>query len=408
MQNFPQLAAQYFERFSRDSLRYLPSAVPHPHLRVVVVVPAYREDLTPLLESLAQCDLPQPPAVELLLVINQPDGEADHRAAHKAQCRQYQSAVLRNGLSLRALDATDLPPRHAGVGLARKVGMDCALQRLAQCGHNGLIVNLDADCRVSTNYLSELLLAERQNWRGLALRFEHPLEELPQAEQQHIINYEIWLRYYVLALRWAQYPFAFHTVGSSMAVRAGAYAQIGGMNRRKAGEDFYFLHKLMPQSHFGECQNLCVYPQARRSNRVPFGTGRAMLEMAQGTKDFSRLYAPVLFRELAQIHRMVRAAGDLDELPAWRNFLAAKPKIAKAYRALQSRNPTRWSNAFFHFWDGFAVLRYLHFRQSQHPDIAASQACGQLLGSQGEGRLLLEEMRAQERQQNFCLSGSNF
>ncbi len=43
---------------------------------------------------------------------------------------------------------------------------------------------------------------------------------------------------------------AYHTIGSSMAVRCSAYAKIGGMNRRKAGEDFIFYTNLYPRVDF--------------------------------------------------------------------------------------------------------------------------------------------------------------
>jgi hypothetical protein len=60
-----------------------------------------------------------------------------------------------------------------------------------------------------------------------------------------ITSYELHLRYLVHAMRWAGHPFAYQTVGSSMAVRRKAYLSLGGMNTRQAGEDFYFLQKFI-------------------------------------------------------------------------------------------------------------------------------------------------------------------
>src|SRR5690606_25563210 len=100
---------------------------------------------------------------------------------------------------------------------------------------------------VSSNYLKSLLKAESQGWNGLSLYYEHPYENVENGvHRNYIIDYEIFLRYYALGLQYAAYPYAFQTVGSSMAARASIYASIGGMNRRKAGEDFYFLHKVFP------------------------------------------------------------------------------------------------------------------------------------------------------------------
>ena len=56
--------------------------------------------------------------------------------------------------------------------------------------------------------------------------------------------YEYSLRYYVAGLTYAQSPYAFHTIGSTMAVNAEHYASVRGFPRREAGEDFYLLNKL--------------------------------------------------------------------------------------------------------------------------------------------------------------------
>src|SRR5204862_3217619 len=90
------------------------------------------------------------------------------------------------------------------------------------------------------------------------------------------------LRYYIQALRYAGFPHAHHTIGSCMAVRAGEYRQQGGMNKRKAGEDFYFLHKIIPLGGFGDLTGTTVYPSPRPSDRVPFGTGKAVRENLPG------------------------------------------------------------------------------------------------------------------------------
>ena len=71
-----------------------------------------------------------------------------------------------------------------------------------------------------------------------------------------------------------------------MAVRPEAYMKQGGMNRRKAGEDFYFLNKIMSLGGFGECAETTIYPSPRTSKRVPFGTGQAVLRNVE-TKTYT-------------------------------------------------------------------------------------------------------------------------
>ena len=79
-------------------------------------------------------------------------------------------------------------------------------------------------------------------------------------------------------MTFAGLPYSYHTIGSAFAVTAKAYARQGGMNRRKAGEDFYFINKLIKGENFGEITNTTVFPSPRTSNRVPFGTGKAIVD----------------------------------------------------------------------------------------------------------------------------------
>jgi hypothetical protein len=285
---------------------------------------------------------------------------------------------------VQAIAALDLNIRHAGVGLARKIGMDAALSAFAGYGNDGLIVCLDADCRVSMNYLAELQRAEQGAVNGLSIYFEHPLDGLAPTVHSHIVDYEIWLRYYMQALRRIGYWHAFHTVGSSMAVRASTYARVGGMNRRKAGEDFYFLHKLIPQGRFYALASATVYPSARTSERVPFGTGRAMMEMEAGTKDFGRVYAPEIFR---QIEPLIADPGHALYNP---NEALSRP-LQHALSDLgwvgdmqslirRSSNPESLKSNFRYWLDGFRILKLVHWlRDNYYGEIDSLEACNNVL-----------------------------
>ncbi len=104
--------------------------------------------------------------------------------------------------------------------------MDISFNRFAEINENGLIVCLDADCTVSENYLLELSKSEKAGVKGLSLYYEHPLNDADKFEKEAITSYEIFLHYYIQALRYTAYPHAFHTIGSSMAVRTSTYAKI--------------------------------------------------------------------------------------------------------------------------------------------------------------------------------------
>jgi hypothetical protein len=187
------------------------------------------------------------------------------------------------------------PNKISGVGNARKYIMDLA----ADWGTpNSWIAGLDADCMVANNYLLSLdKYFASGNKAGASIRFEHILPK-EQAMINAITYYEIHLRYLKLGLQYAGFPFYYHTVGSSMVVSVWAYKKSGGMNRRKAGEDFYFLQKVMPLG-FGEINDTLVLPSARVSYRVPFGTGRAMSAYISGNQvQFYPIAAIIELREV--------------------------------------------------------------------------------------------------------------
>ena len=128
----------------------------------VIVIPCYLEpDWTPTLRSLTQC-APTKGSFEVLVVVNASSSAGEEilneqrRALDdiKGFTKEHSSPKVR----MHVIEALELPPKHAGVGLARKIGMDEALHRLDQAGHldDGFVVGLDADSICDTNYLSAL------------------------------------------------------------------------------------------------------------------------------------------------------------------------------------------------------------------------------------------------------------
>jgi len=171
-------------------------------------------------------------------------------------------------------DGRELPDKD-GVGLARKLGFDLALSRLDWSGA-ALLISLDADSLVAPNYLHAIFEHFHLNpCAGAYLPFQHQQAETP-AQEAVIRNYELYLRSYQFGLTWAGSPYAFIAIGSALACRAQAYVAVGGMKRRLAGEDFYFLQQLVKTGGVAALNGTLVRPAARYSARVPFGTGRAL------------------------------------------------------------------------------------------------------------------------------------
>lgn len=210
--------------------------------------------------SLSKCDRPHCD-VEVIVVINQsektPDEIKEINQRTYQQAKKWAQENRQSHLRFHILLMDDLPVKHAGVGLARKIGMDEACYRFHKAKNpKGIIVCFDADSRCETNYLVEIenYFLNNPKAQACGIHFEHPLSGCDFHENiyEAITLYELHLRYYVNAQRWAGFPHAWQTIGSSMVVRCDAYQKQGGMNRRQAGEDFYFLHKFIPLGNFGE------------------------------------------------------------------------------------------------------------------------------------------------------------
>jgi hypothetical protein len=104
------------------------------------------------------------------------------------------------------------------------------------------------------------------------------------------LQYEVQLRYHVLGLRWAGSPYAFHALGSCVAVHARSYVHVRGFPKRAAGEDFYLLQKVRKLAPVVQWAGAPVLLWSRVSSRTPFGTGVATQALLRG--DESSLDAP--------------------------------------------------------------------------------------------------------------------
>jgi len=80
------------------------------------------------------------------------------------------------------------------------------------------------------------------------------------------------------------------------------------MNKRQAGEDFYFLQKIIPLGHFTDLTETKVIPSSRPSDRVPFGTGKAVRDFLRDRQSWtyplqSFLDLKQLFEQLPELFR---------------------------------------------------------------------------------------------------------
>jgi hypothetical protein len=355
------------------------SVLPCTDLQYSVVIPCFKEEKLLLsLESLKQCERPKG-SVEVLVVVNYPENVSEPiKQLNQNTYRQAKQWAERNStdwLRFYIILYPDLPKKIAGVGTARKLGMDEAALRFEQTDNpDGFILGFDADSTVSANYFTALdkHLELHPKTNGIALRFEHPTDgnEFSKEVYNAIILYELYLRYYRLGLKHAGFPYWFYTVGSSFAVRASIYAAQGGMNKRKAGEDFYFLHKVIPLGEFYELNSCCVYPSPRPSDRVPFGTGAAVNKLLSGNLYGYPSFHPDAFVCAASI------PASLEKIYHGENIQTLIPNVLFQYlnelyldnKIVEIKNNAAQFDFFvkrFYVW--FNGLRLLQFFNQAHP-----------------------------------------
>jgi hypothetical protein len=168
---------------------------------------------------------------------------------------------------------------------------------------------------VVKSYLVEIEKHFKQNPKnvGATISFQHQTEGLEKAQLEGIMLYEKFLEYYKNAVSFTGYPYSMFTIGSAFAVTADAYVKRGGMNRRQAGEDFYFLQNLVQIGKVGEITSTMVFPSARLSDRVPFGTGNAMQKWMKGEEDLNKTYNIQAFVDLKTFFDLKETLFKIDE-----------------------------------------------------------------------------------------------
>jgi|TARA_R110002049_G_scaffold79692_2_gene202829 hypothetical protein len=388
-QDIAKITDNYVHRFNVNNAYF--QDLPPVELSLIVVIPAFKEpDILPTLKSLEQCKAPQG-KVELIIVVNAAEnvGLEDLKTNQNTvdQIKSWEKSLLSNVFTIKIIREEQLPKKFAGAGLARKIGMDEALRRWSILPKNGPILCLDADCTVSENYL---VSAEKAFSNPLIqqahFQFEHfYLQEKDAFLRSGIIQYELHLRYHIQGLKWAGYPNAKHTVGSCMAVRASSYAKSGGMNRRKAGEDFYFMHKLLPVCQFTYLEAV-VYPSCRSSDRVPFGTGRAQLEFLDSGVQIRNTYHPDTYICLKKFFDLVPNLFNSDQVienvPDELKKFLLEQHFESRVKDIKSQSSSLkiFIKNFWQWMDGFMVLKMTHYlRDSYFPEQAIDIAANSLI-----------------------------
>lgn len=384
----------------------------------IIVIPAISEfeNIIRLTDSILLNNLDKINKTLALFVINNKKNDSSEIKTNNFHSIQYLNKLinksnenLKFGFIDCSTEGNEPPEKDAGAGLARKIGMDSALTLFDyQIKTQKIIISLDADCLITQNYIQEIqksFINEKIN--TAVINFEHQLSE-NTIQNLGIINYEIFLRHYILGLKYANSAFAFHTIGSAFAVDPEIYVKVGGMNKRKGGEDFYFLQKAGKISDVKKIENAKVFPSSRVSWRVPFGTGPRIKRFLENQVNEYFVYSTRSFFILKKWNEILNESKNIcknvgkdkklieeitfDMLVKSKsihhelyNFLISQNFINNWQNILQNSSSEKQLSQNIKNWmDGFKTLKLIHhLRDSAYPNEKMFESVNELFSLSG-------------------------
>jgi len=372
----------------------------------VVVIPAYDEDID-FIERLSNHK--DAKDTLLVLVVNQPDTileniknnkiikllkETSYEISANTFISNYKNITI---LTINKTVEKNRIPKDMGVGLARKIGCDIAVNLIENHTiKNTWIYSTDADAHLPENYFTQPPSKENNLSSAIVFDFSHISNEDLIGKATTI--YEQCIKYYTRELSNAGSTYGFPTLGSCLAVDIQKYCNVRGFPKKPAGEDFYLLNKLAKIGSIIYRTDICINIDARNSTRVPFGTGPAaqkIVDLLNQDKE-PYYYNPKIFRELAIWLKVF--TQEINQLPEkiFRNekdFEANLKKIIShntlaTQQALidirfekfithcqkQSKSAEQTIQNFHQWFDAFKTLKYLHaLEKNSYPAVATSQ-----------------------------------
>ena len=264
-------------------------------------------------------------------------------------------------------------PKRQGVGLARRIGCDLAAALKARGAFSGeLIACTDADAVLPDDYFS----ASRRRGRGhgasaLLFPFQHELsgvESIDVATRSTSCPALLRARFGL-----GGSPYAFQTLGSSIALDFDAYAKVRGFPRRRAGEDFYVLCKLAK-----------VAPILRELAATRFGSAHAVRHAfrsapARASRNSRDANCCLRAAELCRVARLAALFGRRLRMSATsdararacrsrraasaRSWMQCSPPVMPNARCTKRAGKPRAGRTIrrLHTWfDGFRTLKLIH------------------------------------------------
>jgi len=340
--------------------------MPVPKIYIALPVMNEMEGLPAFMDALAKQSVQD---YHLVVCINQPD-HWWHDPAKKPICEDNQLALKYfkscNDSRITLIDKTTegqgWTGKKHGIGWARKVIMDTIA---AGAGPDDIILSLDADTLFNPAYLESILENRHRLLQAdaISVPYYHRLTG-DESIDRAMLRYEIYMRAFVINLWRIKSPYSLTALGSAIALPVRAYKSIGGMTPKLSGEDFYFLQKLVKTGTVVHWNAEKVYPAARLSNRVFFGTGPALLKGIEGDWESYPVYKMSWFDGIRETYLLFDELFEKDiETPLDDFLLNAFGKFPWAELRANFKTKKHFIRACHEKIDGLRLLQYLKNRQ---------------------------------------------
>lgn len=313
----------------------------------------------------------------LAVCVNQPDNWWND-PVHLTICEENQLTIqYLASLEDPRIDIIDrsspgkgwLPKAH-GIGVARKLLMD---HISAIANENDIIISMDADTVFKKEYFATVTENLRINpaASAIAIPYYHRLTYNNEVNRA-ILRYEIYMRAFAINMWRIRSPYCFSALGSAIAMPVWAYRAVGGMTPKLSGEDFYFLQKIVKTGRLLHFNGEIVYPAARLSNRVFFGTGPALIKGIDGDWSSYPVYHQGLFDRIAETYKLFGPLYNKDIETQLDAFLIQKFGELP-WKALRKnfKSQAHFIRACHEKIDGLRILQFL--KENQNPDEKVSE-----------------------------------
>ena len=201
--------------------------------------------------------------------------------------------------------------------------------------------------------------------------FRH-LESNNKKQEKAIRQYETFLYTTAEKMQAAGSPYSYVAMGSTMVSTVEAYCAVGGMPRKKATEDFYFLQELTKYCGVHTIPDILVHPSPRQISRVYLGTGFRMQQIQKGFDIKSLYYSDEAFLQLSNWINLGSNAWEIDLYLLNKRISAINPCLADflqqmgiedIWTNIQSNAPSKshFTKQFHRWFDGLKTIRLLKY-----------------------------------------------